>query len=218
VIDLHAHTLFSDGELVPAELIQRARHKGLRAIAFTDHVDSSNYDIITPNIARFCKDTGHDDIIGIPGVELTHVMPQMIADLVSKCRNAGASLILVHGETIVEPVEPGTNRAAIIAGVDILAHPGLITEEEASLAADRGVALEISGRGGHSFANGHVASMARKTGAKLVFSTDAHRPSDLMNKEMAITVSKAAGLSDSEIDVLFKNSQDICDRIIKDSL
>ena len=50
----------------------------------------------------------------------------------------------MHGETICEPVAPGTNRAAIEAGVDILAHPGLITEEEARLAASKGVLLEVS--------------------------------------------------------------------------
>jgi histidinol phosphatase-like PHP family hydrolase len=71
---------------------------------------------------------------------------------------------VVHGETIVEPVLPGTNRAAIAAGVDILAHPGLITKEEAMLAAQKGVLLEITTRRGHSFTNGHVASIARVCG------------------------------------------------------
>ena len=43
----------------------------------------------------------------------------------------------------MEPVEPGTNEAAIRSPwVDVLAHPGLITPEEARLAAERGVRLE----------------------------------------------------------------------------
>ena len=213
MIDLHTHTLFSDGELLPAELLQRAKSTGYRAIAFTDHVDSSNYDIVVPSITRFCKEVGQKEITAIAGVELTHVEPTKIDDLAKMCRDLGASIIVVHGETVVEPVEPGTNRAAIEARVDVLAHPGLITEEEARLAAENSVALEISGRGGHSFANGHVASMARKTGAKLVFCTDTHRPSDLMTKKMATTVSKAAGLTDAEVEMMFQNAQDICNKV-----
>jgi hypothetical protein len=37
VIDLHAHTRFSDGSLTPTELVELAVHEGLRAIAITDH-------------------------------------------------------------------------------------------------------------------------------------------------------------------------------------
>ena len=49
------------------------------------------------------------------------------------------SLVVVHGESIIEPVEKGTNIAALQCPyVDILAHPGLITLEEAKMAAARG--------------------------------------------------------------------------------
>ena len=65
--------------------------------------------------------------------------------------------MVVHGETLVEPVEEGTNHEAIMAGVDILAHPGLISEEDVRLAKERKVLLEISARKGHSLSNGHVA-------------------------------------------------------------
>ncbi len=42
MIDLHTHSFFSDGELIPSELIRRAEAIGYKAIAITDHVDSSN--------------------------------------------------------------------------------------------------------------------------------------------------------------------------------
>ncbi|WP_429885909.1 PHP domain-containing protein, partial [Geoalkalibacter halelectricus] len=48
MIDLHTHTLFSDGELIPAELIRRAAVAGYTALAITDHVDLSNLDFILP--------------------------------------------------------------------------------------------------------------------------------------------------------------------------
>ena len=37
--DLHTHTVFSDGELIPAELVRRAMVLGHDVIAITDHVD-----------------------------------------------------------------------------------------------------------------------------------------------------------------------------------
>ena len=42
MIDLHTHTFFSDGGLLPSELARRARIAGYQALAFTDHADVSN--------------------------------------------------------------------------------------------------------------------------------------------------------------------------------
>ncbi len=55
MIDLHTHSIFSDGELIPAELAQRAAARGCRAIAITDHVDHSNMDFIVPRIVNICE-------------------------------------------------------------------------------------------------------------------------------------------------------------------
>ncbi|MFY9194440.1 MAG: PHP domain-containing protein, partial [Methanoculleus sp.] len=40
--DLHTHTILSDGELLPTELIRRAAVLGYSTIAITDHADASN--------------------------------------------------------------------------------------------------------------------------------------------------------------------------------
>jgi histidinol phosphatase-like PHP family hydrolase len=147
MIDLHTHTLLSDGELLPAELATRAENIGYKAIAFTDHVDSSNLDIVLPQIIKACN---HLDkffsIKIIPGVELTHIPPSAIKDMVKDARKMGAKIIIVHGETIVEPVKPGTNKAALEVDIDILAHPGLITREEVRLARNKGIYLELTTR------------------------------------------------------------------------
>ena len=58
MIDLHTHTLFSDGELVPAELTRRAAVIGYRAMAITDHCDLSNMDWIIPRLVRVADDLG----------------------------------------------------------------------------------------------------------------------------------------------------------------
>jgi len=87
----------------------------------------------------------------------------------------------VHGETIVEPVLRGTNRRRdLCPDVDILAHPGFLTDDDARLAAANGVFVEISARKGHAFANGHVANVGRAAGVRFLVNSDAHTPSDLL--------------------------------------
>ncbi|PKN20843.1 MAG: PHP domain-containing protein [Deltaproteobacteria bacterium HGW-Deltaproteobacteria-6] len=214
MIDLHTHSIFSDGQLIPSESVQRAFAAGYKTIAITDHADYSNIDFIIPRVIKACtKITQKGRIQVLPGVELTHVDPTDIASLAAEARKLGAKIVVVHGETITEPVPAGTNLAAINAAVDILAHPGLITEEEGCLAAKKGVFLEITTRRGHSFSNGHVAQMARKCNAQLVLNNDAHAPSDYVGLKMAANIAKGAGLSDEEISVMFENSQKLVQRI-----
>lgn len=213
MIDLHTHSLFSDGVLVPSELVRRAVMKGYRVIAITDHADASNLDFIIPRVAAACRElTKRWKIIALPGIELTHIPPETFHELTGKARSLGAAIVVAHGETLVEPVPPGTNRAAIRAGVDILAHPGLLTSAEAALAAKNGVALEISARKGHSLSNGHVAALAERTGAKLVLNTDAHEPGDLAEDAFARSVLLGAGLSGKQVKAVFANSRDLAEK------
>ncbi|MEW6381593.1 MAG: histidinol phosphate phosphatase domain-containing protein [bacterium] len=215
MIDLHTHSFFSDGVLLPAELIRRAKVKGCQAVGITDHVDQSNFDSVIPRIITACaRYSDSHGIIAIPGVEITHVPPQNIFDLVKEARDLGAVLVVVHGETLVEPVVPGTNFAALQADIDILAHPGLISEEEVALARDRSICLEITSRKGHSLTNGHVAQISRKLGARLVIDTDAHEPSDLIDQEMARKIGLGAGMTREEIETAFDNSKRIVDRCL----
>ena len=169
-IDFHMHTVFSDGELVPAELIRRSIYAGLDGIAITDHADFSNIEFNLSGIKKICEKINlfygkNNKFKVLPGVEITHVPPKLIKDAVKLARKSGAKIVVVHGETLSEPVEKGTNLAALKEDIDILSHPGLISEEEASLAKKNGIYLELSYRKGHCLANGHVACIARKTGA-----------------------------------------------------
>lgn len=203
MIDLHTHTFFSDGALVPAEHLRRVEMLGYEAVAITDHADSSNLDFIIPRIVQAANDLNpHSATRLIPGIELTHVPPALISDLCQKARELGAQVVVAHGETPVEPVAPGTNLAAIEAKVDVLSHPGFITEEEMTLAKNNGVMIELSGRKGHSLTNGHVARLGQKTGATLVVNADAHDPGDFLTAEMARKVALGAGLSNDEYDSL----------------
>jgi putative hydrolase len=211
LIDLHTHSLFSDGELLPSELMQRARKKGYEIIAITDHADASNIEYIIKNVKKACADfnSAYKDIKCLAGVELTHIPPVHVKKLAAKARKAGAQVVVFHGETVVEPVESGSNRAAIEAKVDILAHPGMISESDAALAARNGVALEITARGGHNRTNRHVAAMARKTGAMMVFDTDTHTPYNLVDDKQREKILKDAGLNAQEIAEAINNSRKI---------
>ena len=204
MIDLHTHTLFSDGVLLPAELIRRCEAKGFRGLVITDHADYSNIEMVIPNVLRACKEIAAVSKIKVHGgVELTHLRPEHIKSMVKRARDLGAFIVLVHGETITEPVMPGTNRAAIEAGADVLAHPGLISESDVKLARDCGTRLEVSGRKGHSFANGHVVKMAKKVGARLVFGSDSHTPDDLLGRDQAERIARGAGMEDNDVQDAF---------------
>lgn len=210
MIDLHSHTLLSDGELLPSELVRRAQEKGYKVIGITDHVDSSNIDFVIPRIIAACNDINKNwKIRAIPGVEITHMPIELIKPTAKFVRSKGIKLILAHGETIVEPVIKGTNKEALLSDINILAHPGLITIEDARLAASKNIYLEITTRKGHSITNGHVAKVARLAGAKLVINTDTHSPENLITKDFAGCVLLGAGLDKKEIAAIFKNSEEL---------
>jgi histidinol phosphatase-like PHP family hydrolase len=239
--DFHTHTVFSDGGMIPAGLMQRAIVRGCLGLAITDHVDSSNLEWAFENLLKFVEELGQEWQPGIvpvadvttaplntldsgiqaknwhlpliPGVELTSVPPRKIATLAEKARSLGARWIVVHGETIMEPVAPRTNRAAIEAGVDLLSHPGLITPEDAARAAELGVHLEITTHKGHGMANGWVAQRARESGAKLLLNTDCHISADMLDAKQRRAIAFGAGLTAEEVDRIWENGRRIIARI-----
>ncbi len=198
--DFHTHTFLSDGVLAPVELIRRAIHVGYRVMAITDHVGEGNLEFILKALIKDCAMASRRwDILALPGVEITHTPKEDIAMLAREARKMGARVVNVHGETVVEPVESGTNWAAVNSeDVEILAHPGLVTLEEARIAARNGIFLEVSARKGHAFANGHVVRIAQEADAKIVMDSDAHAPEDLLTREFAMKVALGAGLDEDE--------------------
>ena len=200
LFDFHSHTFMSDGVLSPIELIRRAVSNGYTAIAVTDHVGINDQDRALEILVKECAEaTENMGITAVPGVELTHVPPHRIAEAARRAKASGAKLVLVHGETIKEPVAKGTNRAALeCPDVDILVHPGMLTEEEADIARQADIYLELTSRAGHSLTNGHVARTAMEVGAKLVVNSDGHAPGDLLTEELARQIVIGAGLSEGD--------------------
>ena len=195
--DLHTHTVFSDGELLPSELVRRASVLGYRTIGITDHADASNLSSVLSSVLEVIDSSSLYGVNVIAGAEITHVPPGEIARLAGRAKDEGAGVVVVHGETVTEPVCPGTNLAACSSpDVDILAHPGFLTEEEALLAAENDVAIEITARGGHNRTNGHVLKIAGLCGCRIVVDSDAHGPGDLMDSYARKAVAMGAGMDE----------------------
>ena len=216
-IDFHTHTIFSDGALLPGGLAYEAAARKHSLIAITDHTDASNLEEVLFSITKFVKEQGESlPLKVIPGVEISYLDPKLIEEYAKRARDLGAKIVVVHGESPVEPVPKGTNHAALqLKGlVDILAHPGWITEEDTILAKINGIYLELSSRKGHRKANRHVAKMAKQFGAKLLVNTDAHSEKDLMTQKEAYLIAKAARLKKEEaIRVVRDNPQELIKRI-----
>lgn len=217
VFDFHTHTFWSDGVLSPVEQARRAAEAGYRAIGLTDHVGVGG----VPELLRALK--ADRDLVErywpikvIVGVELTHVPAEGIAEAAAFAREAGAEIVVLHGETPVEPVPAGSNRAAIRSGlVDVIGHPGHITADEVREAIERDVYLEITSRRGHSLTNGHVARLGQELGAKLIVNSDAHAPSDLLSADFQRSVALGAGIDESWLpNVLSAWPEELLERVL----
>lgn len=201
--EYHCHTTWSDGELLPIELVRRLSVLGYTTVAITDHGDASNLVPVLEAMNLLREDASLFGIDLHPGIEITHVPPPSIARLAASARRHGAEVVVVHGETPVEPVAPGTNHAACSCpDVDILAHPGLVSQEDARLAEKNRIALEITSRGGHNRTNGHVTRVALAEGCHIVVNSDAHAPHDLLDERAKRLIARGAGLSDREADAV----------------
>ena len=134
---------------------------------------------------------------------MTHLPPVQFKPLAKYARREGIKIIIAHGQTPVEPVVNDTNRLALEADIDILAHPGLITDADTIKAQERGIFLEITSRSGHSQSNNHVAAQARKFSAKLILNNDSHRPQDIISPQELIEVGIKSGLNNTEIEKIY---------------
>lgn len=211
--NFHSHTLLSDGCLVPSELAARYADKGYKAIAITDHVDASNIDFVISCVTKFCfRWPKSSPIQVLPGIELTHLPLEQFQPMARLARKKGIKVVIGHGQTEAEPVVKGTNFACLKAGVDILAHPGFITDQEAKLAASRGIFLELTTRKGHSSTNAHVCRQALRWGAKMVFSHDSHDPADIISSHQTETMAAKAGLNPKAIGLVWDGMARFCSK------
>lgn len=197
---MHSHSTLSDGTLSMEEIVAAAERRGYQALAVTDHAHATdpNYrDVVAAVRGEIDRLRNETSIRLFAGAELTDFEPSQIAHIAREVRRSGAQVVVVHGECVSMQVLPGTNAAAVRAdGVDILAHPGLLTEEDAHEAARRGVYVEISARQGHNWANGHVYRTARKAMAPIIVDSDGHDEAGLLSHAKVEALLRGAGASE----------------------
>jgi len=215
MFDLHTHSLLSDGLLLPSEVAARYAHLGYKVIAITDHADYSNIDFIIDAILKFSRHWPKNAKIKVlPGIELTHLPPEQFKPLAKYARKKGIKVIVAHGQTLAEPVFTGTNKSALEADIDILAHPGKIKEEELILAKKRKIFLEVTARKGHLKTNSYVIKQALKYDAKLIINTDSHSPKDILSPNELIKFISSFGLSQKQIKKIYQDTWDFLKKLL----
>jgi histidinol phosphatase-like PHP family hydrolase len=173
--------------------------RGHTMLAITDHIAQDDPRPLLDRLRKEARAFEEGPIVPLVGVELTMLAPRRIAGAAEAARRAGAQVVIVHGETLANRVPMGTNRAAVESGaVDVLAHPGFLTERDAELARAHGTALELTGSSFHMITNGHVAAVGLRVGADLVVDSDAHDTGQLLPYSLAESIARGAGLSVSE--------------------
>jgi histidinol phosphatase-like PHP family hydrolase len=198
--DFHAHTYLTDGQTSATDMWVAGERLGHTVMAITDHIAMEDPEPLLKHLHQEARAWEGEPMRTLVGVEITKAPPRKLGELARAARNAGAEIVIVHGESIVEEVPEGTNHAALECGeVDILAHPGLLTLKDAELAKANGTILEVSGRRGHCLTNGHVVRMAISVGAELVVDSDAHSPEQLLSREKAERIAAGAGLEPARV-------------------
>lgn len=183
---------------------------GIRFAGLVVASDGSNFLQIAGVAAQVRRLSLFANVEAWAGVELCHIPPALLPDAVREAREAGAQFVLVHGESITDQVEQGTNFAAIEAGADIVTHPGLVDAEAAIFAAEKGVAFEFTSCARHAFANAHTAAMAMKYGVPLVRGSNAGKAEELTTRAFWPMIVKGA-----EVGPFSNNQQNIMEYLKK---
>ena len=214
MLDFHVHV--GDSYLLPAEAIRLARLAGYKAVGLAVRADGATLALLLPWLLQLSRHYSlYSGVEAFAGVELTHIPPALMPEAVAEARSMGAAFVLAHGESVDGTTEVGTNHAAIAAGVDILAHPGIITAEDAAMAGESGVLLEITPAPLHGLANAHVAAMAVEYGCGLVFGGNIKSPRHFLSRETYLAVLRGARI-EGEAKAIFEASQnDLMQRLLK---
>jgi len=149
VIDLHAHTTFSDGTLTPAELVREAARLGLRAVAVTDHDSVDGLEEALAAGPRFGVEV-------VPGVEINLEHERVTMDLLGYFLNGLPGPALRRELAALRRYRDERNRR-ILARLAGLGLP--LTEEELAAAAGHG-AVGRPHIGEAMRRRGYVASVA----------------------------------------------------------
>ncbi|MEI8388495.1 MAG: PHP domain-containing protein [bacterium] len=69
-LDLHTHSVYSDGSLTPEEIVDVTINLGLAAVSITDHDNILAYEYARSHAEMRSKETGNTQLEIIPGIEI----------------------------------------------------------------------------------------------------------------------------------------------------
>lgn len=228
--DYHTHTVYSHGKGTIEDNIKEAISKGIKTIGISDHgykhisfgvkindiykmreeIDNLNikYDNINILLGMECNildDNGNIDINDKIIDSLDYIMagyhfgstPTSLKSMFNHCNN-----YVIKNEKSKEYNTKALINAMKKNNIFIITHPGdkgdIYIEEVAKIAKQTDTRLEINSS--HGFLNANQLRQIKNIGNKFIIGSDAHRPENVGNFELAMKIAKEANLDLSLIE------------------
>lgn len=222
--DYHTHTVYSHGKGTIEDNVKEAISKGIKTIGISDHsykhmtygvkikdiykmreeVDKlnlkySNIDILLGMECNILDENGNIDINDEVSKLLDYVMagyhfgssPTSLKSMLNHCNN-----YVLKNEKSKEYNTKAIINAMKNNDIFIITHPGdkgdVYIEEIAKVAKDTDTRLEINSS--HSYLNASQLKQIKHIGNKFIIGSDAHRPENVGNFELAMKNIREANL------------------------
>ncbi len=217
--DLHMHTVATDGRATLHEMAEAAAALGYQYIAITDHSKAlamaNGLDEV--RVVEFAQTVRELNREGLPLRVFSGLECDILRDGsmdISETALAELDLVIgsIHSHFSLEPEEMTDRflRALESPNLRILGHPTgrmLLQRESypfdferiAAKAAEKNVYLEINASPERLDLPSHLVRAAKRQGCKFTVSTDAHRPSHLLNMPYGVITARRGWLEPHEI-------------------
>ncbi|MDE6189299.1 MAG: CehA/McbA family metallohydrolase [Clostridia bacterium] len=130
-VEMHCHTVASDGDMQPEELVQNAIRRGYKAICVTDHNTVSNvkevkrygekYGLVVAGGIEWTTFWGHLTVIGgNSDVKWLDIAPKNINACIIRAREKGDLVTLAHPKRIGSPLCAGCHNEFNITNWDYI--------------------------------------------------------------------------------------------------
>jgi len=207
--DLHVHSNWSDGRASIEEMARAAIERGYKYLAITDHGDRlregrldaqlEEIEALNKSLAPFHILSGAESAIRVdgsldlPDEELARLDWVMAAIHTSFERNVTERILGAMDNPHVDGIAHPTARK--IGG----RQPEVEIESLVARAVETGTALEMNGQPDRLDLRDTHARLAGEAGAKIVISSDGHRPVTLMSIELALAQARRAWLTSEQV-------------------
>ncbi|MDE5991346.1 MAG: CehA/McbA family metallohydrolase [Clostridia bacterium] len=130
-VEMHCHTVASDGDMQPEELVQNAIRRGYKAICLTDHNTVSNveetkkfgkkYGLVVAGGIEWTTFWGHLTVIGgNSDIRWLDITPKNINACIVRARELGDIVTLAHPKRMGSPLCAGCHNKLPITNWDYL--------------------------------------------------------------------------------------------------